>query len=98
MHRLPRHNIIRVFEGFAGYGGATFGLRRAGIRHRVVAYSEVDEDAIELYHYNFPNVRNLGDITLLDPNSRRFPDFDLFTGDSLVNHFLFCWEKARSRR
>ena len=52
MHRLPRHNIIRVFEGFAGYGGATFGLRRAGIRHRVVAYSEVDEDAIELYHYN----------------------------------------------
>ncbi len=80
MHRLPRHNIIRVFEGFAGYGGATFGLRRAGIRHRVVAYSEVDEDAIELYHYNFPNVRNLGDITLLDPNSRRCPDFDLFTG------------------
>lgn len=29
MHRLPRHNIIRVFEGFAGYGGATFGLRRS---------------------------------------------------------------------
>lgn len=20
MHRLPRHNVIRVFEGFAGYG------------------------------------------------------------------------------
>jgi DNA (cytosine-5)-methyltransferase 1 len=80
MHRLPRHNIIRVFEGFAGYGGATFGLRRAGVRHRVVAYSEVDEDAIELYHYNFPNVCNIGDITLLDPNSRRCPDFDFFTG------------------
>lgn len=49
MHRLPRHNIIRVFEGFAGYGGATFGLRRAGVRHRVVAYSEVDEDtSVEL--------------------------------------------------
>ena len=81
MHRLPRHNIIRVFEGFAGYGGATFGLRRSGIRHRVVGYSEVDEDAIELYHYNFPNVRNLGDITKLDPNNnRQCPDFDLFTG------------------
>ena len=81
MHRLPRHNIIRVFEGFAGYGGATFGLRRSGIRHRVVGYSEVDEDAIELYHYNFPNVRNLGDITKIDPNNnRQCPDFDLFTG------------------
>lgn len=81
MHRLPRHNIIRVFEGFAGYGGATFGLRRSGVRHRVVGYSEVDEDAIELYHYNFPNVRNLGDITKLDPNNnRQCPDFDLFTG------------------
>lgn len=81
MHRLPRHNIIRVFEGFAGYGGATFGLRRSGVRHRIVGYSEVDEDAIELYHYNFPNVRNLGDITKLDPNNnRQCPDFDLFTG------------------
>ena len=80
MHRLPRHRQIKVFEGFAGYGGASFGLRRAGIRHKVVGYSEVDEDAIELYHYNFPNVRNLGDITQLDPHSRIFPDFDLFTG------------------
>lgn len=42
MHKLPRHNVIRVFEGFAGYGGATFGLRRSGIRHRVVGYSEVE--------------------------------------------------------
>lgn len=80
MHRLPRHRQIKVFEGFAGYGGASFGLRRAGIRHKVVGYSEVDEDAIELYHYNFPNIRNLGDITQLDPHSRTFPDFDLFTG------------------
>ena len=62
-------------------GGATFGLRRSGIRHRVVGYSEVDEDAIELYQYNFPNVRNLGDITKIDPkNNRQCPDFDLFTG------------------
>lgn len=71
MHRLPRHNIIRVFEGFAGYGGATFGLRRSGIRHRVVGYSKVDEDAIEFYHHNCPNVRNLGDITQIDHNSRQ---------------------------
>ena len=55
MHRLPKHEPIRVFEGFAGYGGATFGLRRAKINHKVIGFSEIDNDAIELYHYNFPN-------------------------------------------
>ena len=35
-----RSKALRVFEGFAGYGGATFGLRRSGIKHEVVGYSE----------------------------------------------------------
>lgn len=26
MHKLPRHKQIKVFEGFAGYGGAAFSL------------------------------------------------------------------------
>lgn len=80
MHRLPKHEPIRVFEGFAGYGGATFGLRRAKINHKVVAFSEIDDDAIELYHYNFPNIPNLGDITKSDPTDPNFPEFDMFTG------------------
>lgn len=80
MHKLPRHKTIRVFEGFAGYGGATFGLRRSGVRHKVVGYSENDPDAIELYHYNFPDVKNYEDITKIDPTAKSFPDFDLFTG------------------
>ena len=25
---------IRVFEAFAGFGGASFGLRKAGLKHR----------------------------------------------------------------
>ena len=80
MHRLPKHRLIRVFEGFAGYGGAAFSLKRAKINHKIVGYSEIDPDAIELYHYNFPDVPNFGDITLINPNSPDFPDFDLFTG------------------
>lgn len=71
---------IRVFEAFAGYGGASFGLRRSGIKHEIVGYSELDPDCIELYEYNFPNVRNFGDITKIDENSPKLPDFDLFTG------------------
>ncbi|MBR1558347.1 MAG: DNA (cytosine-5-)-methyltransferase [Prevotella sp.] len=80
MHRLPRHEAINVFEAFAGYGGATFGLRRSRVHHHVVGYSEFDPDAIELYEYNFPDIHNYGDITRIDPNDPDFPDFDLFTG------------------
>lgn len=69
---------IRVFEGFAGYGGATFGLNRSGLKFKVIGCSEFDKDAAELYAYNFPKVKNWGDITTIKEN--KLPDFDLFTG------------------
>lgn len=69
---------IKVFEGFAGYGGASFGLKRAKIPHEVIGYSEVDPDAVEIYECNFPKVKNYGDITQINPVE--LPDFDLFTG------------------
>ena len=37
--------IIRVFEGFAGYGGASFGLKRSGLKYKVVGMSEFDKFA-----------------------------------------------------
>lgn len=69
---------IRVFEGFAGYGGASFGLKRAGIPYEVIGYSETDKFASELYSGNFPDVKNFGDITRINPAD--LPDFNLFTG------------------
>lgn len=69
---------IRVFEGFAGYGGASYGLRKANIPHKVIGFSEIYKDAIELYSYNFPEIPNYGDITKID--EKTLPDFDLFTG------------------
>lgn len=71
---------IKVFEGFAGYGGATFGLRRSGIPYEVVGYSEIDTDAIELYEYNFPGIKNFGDITQIINPKKQLPKFDMFTG------------------
>ena len=81
--KLKRHKCIRVFEGFAGYGGATFGMRRAGIKHEVVGYSEFDKFASALYDANFKDkkgnpIKNWGDITKIDPSE--LPDFDMFTG------------------
>lgn len=83
MNRLKQHDIIRVFEGFAGYGGATYGLERAGINHEVVGYSEFDKFASALYDVNHKDkngntIKNWGDITLIEP--KELPDFDLFTG------------------
>lgn len=69
---------IRVFEGFAGYGGASFGLKRSGLKYKVVGMSEFDSFASQLLHQNFPGIKNWGDITKIDPNE--LPDFDLFTG------------------
>ena len=78
MHKLPVHNKIRVFEGFAGYGGASFGLKRSGLNYEVVGMSEFNKFANLLLEANFPNVKNWGDITQINPEE--LPDFDFFTG------------------
>lgn len=83
MIKLKKHKTIKVFEGFAGYGGATYGLKRAGINFEVVGYSEFDKFASALYDANHTDkngnpIKNWGDITKIDPNE--LPDFDLFTG------------------
>lgn len=69
---------IRVFEAFAGYGGASFALKRSGVPYEVVGCSENDKFASSLLAQNFPNVKNWGDITKISPSE--LPDFDLFTG------------------
>jgi len=69
---------LKVFEAFAGYGGASFGLKRAKIPHEIIGYSENDKLTIEFYENNFPGVLNYGDITKINPHN--IPDFDLFTG------------------
>ena len=69
---------LRIFEGFAGFGGASFGLKKAGIPHNVVGYSEIDKFASQLYELNHPGLNNYGDISRINPNE--LPDFDLFTG------------------
>lgn len=82
-NKLKEQEIVRVFEGFAGYGGASFGLKRAGIEHEVVGYSEFDKFASELYDANHKDrngnaIKNWGDITKINPED--LPDFDMFTG------------------
>ena len=79
---------IRIFEGFAGYGGGSFGLKRLkenipGLEYEVVGYSEFDKYASELFDANHKGkdgnpLKNWGDITKIDP--KELPDFDMFMG------------------
>ena len=71
-------HALKLFEAFAGYGGASFALSRAGIPFETVGFSENDKFAIELYEKNHSGVPGFGDITKINPKD--LPDFDLFTG------------------
>lgn len=73
-----KENKIRVFEAFAGYGGASFGLKKAQIEHVTIGYSENDKYASQIFELNHPGIKNYGDITKINPKD--LPDFDLFTG------------------
>ena len=67
---------MKLFEMFAGYGGASFALKKAGIPFICVGYSEIDKFAIQCYEQNHDG-KNYGDATKIDPH--KLPDFDLLT-------------------
>jgi len=69
--------VIRIFEMFSGYGGASFALKKAKLKHKCVGFSEIDKDAIKCYNTNFPNIKNYGDCNFINPEI--LPDFDLLT-------------------
>ena len=69
--------MIKLFEMFAGVGGASFALKRHNIPFKCVGYSEIDKYAIQCYNQNHPNIRNFGDCTKINPQD--IPDFDLLT-------------------
>ena len=64
---------------FAGYGGASFALKKACIDHEVVGFSEIDKYAIQCWEQNHTSTTgNWGDCTKINPEE--LPDFDLLTG------------------
>lgn len=80
--------MIKIFEAFAGYGGASFGFKRLkenipDINYEIIGYSEIDKFACALYDANHKDnngnyIKNWGDITKINPDN--LPDFDMFTG------------------
>ena len=72
--------VLRVFEGFAGYGGGSFALKRVKEEHpkfnyEIVGFSEIDKYAVELYNANHRDakgnlLKNFNDITQINPNDK----------------------------
>jgi len=71
-------NKLKVFEAFAGYGGASFGLKKSKLNFEVVGFSELDKHASEIFELNHPGIKNFGDITKISPEN--LPNFDMLTG------------------
>ncbi len=86
--------VLKIFEGFAGYGGASFALKKAKIPFECIGYSEINKHAVKCYEQNHVNIwkdklsnneeatisypKNFGDISKINPDD--LPDFDLFSG------------------
>lgn len=67
---------MKILELFSGYGTATFALKRLGIPHEIVGYSDIDKYANQCFQQNHGG-KELGDVKLINPND--LEDFDLLT-------------------
>jgi len=74
---INTRNKMKIFEMFAGFGGASFALKKIGIPFECVGYSEIDKYAIQCYGQNHKGY-NYGDCIKINPNELQ--DFDLLTG------------------
>jgi DNA (cytosine-5)-methyltransferase 1 len=66
---------IRYFSMFTGVGGFELGI---GNRADCIGFSEIDKYACKLLGDKFPNVKNYGDATKINPSE--LPDFDMLCG------------------
>ena len=67
--------MLKVIELFAGVGAQAEALKRANIKHEVIAISEIDKYAIQTYQKLHGWVTNLGDIKKI----KELPQADLWT-------------------
>ena len=56
---------MKIIDLFSGIGGFSLGFQQAGYEFTEHYFSEIDKHAIANYKQNFPNAKNLGDITTI---------------------------------
>jgi DNA (cytosine-5)-methyltransferase 1 len=67
---------IKLFEAFSGIGTQAMALKRLGVSHEIVGFSEIDKHVIKSYHaIHGEHIKNYGDISQMD----EIPQCDLCT-------------------
>jgi len=73
-----KQECLRVVTLFSGYGSQELALQYLNIEHKVIANSDIDKHANEVYEkLHSSELGNLGDITKIDEYN--FPECDLLT-------------------
>lgn len=81
---------LKHFDLFSGYGGFSIACEKQGIE--TIGFSEIDKYASSVLKYNWPNIKNYGDITKI--NWAEVPDFDLLTGGSPCQDLSIAGKRA----
>jgi DNA-cytosine methyltransferase len=82
--------VMNVLSLFDGCSGGQVALQKLGIHVDTYYASEIDKYAIQVTQSNFPNTRQLGDVTDLDPHEIAYWDIDLMMGGSPCQGFSFA--------
>ena len=83
---------MKIIDLFSGIGGFALGFQRAGYQFTEHYFSEIDKNAIANYKYNFPNAKNLGDITAIQ--SADIAGADIITFGSPCQDFSLAGKRA----
>jgi DNA (cytosine-5)-methyltransferase 1 len=78
-------NVLSLFDGISC---GQIGLNKVGIKYNNYFASEIDKYAIKTTQANYPNTKQLGDITKLD--GTKLPGIDLLLGGSPCQGFSFA--------
>lgn len=78
-------NVLSLFDGMSC---GQIALNRLGFKIDNYFASEIDKNAIAITQYNFPETKQLGDVTLI--NGASLPDIDLLIGGSPCQGFSFA--------
>lgn len=82
--------MIKVLDLFSGYGGSNFALTKAGIDHKTIGYSDIEDCANYIYDLNHGG-KSLGDVTKIVPEE--LEDFSLLTGGFSCQPFSICGKR-----
>lgn len=84
---MDKHGI-NVLSCFDGMSCGQLALEQAGIQVATYFASEVDKHAMKVTQRNYPNTRQVGDITQV--KGADFPAIDLLIGGSPCQGFSFA--------